>query len=263
MKVLFVTQYEGISSSIILKKLAESKHKIIGVLTSKTLFPKKSLLSSFLEVIKKSGFRYFIMRITEAIYVKYYNFFRVIGFDKFKRYEAYQVKEIIKKYNLKHIQVNDINSSQCLKTVKELNPDIIVCCVFNQVFKKDLLNIPKYGCINIHRAMLPNYRGVSPTFWVLANDEKTTGITIYEMTEEVDTGSMLGQKEIEIKKYDTVATLSFRLMKEGSILLEDILNKIENHKSIKKIKIHKLIKYYSWPSKEAVKRFIKNKKKLF
>lgn len=261
MKILFVTQYDEIHSSFVLKKLLESSHEVIGVITSKTLIHRKGLIASLLEIIKKSGFKYLVMRIIEGIYIKFYEYFKLFGIDRFKKYSPCKVKDLIKKYKLGHIAVEDINSKNSLKIVKELKPDIIVCCVFNQIFGDKVLKIPKYGCINIHRSLLPKYRGVSPTFWVLANNEKTTGITIHEMAKEIDAGNILAQKEVKILKDDTVNTLSFRLMQKGSILLEEVLDKFEKNKPAKKIKI-KSSKYYTWPSKDAVKIFIKNKRKL-
>jgi len=263
MRVLFVTQLDEIHSSIVLQELLKSKHKVVGVVTSKTLIHKKNILQSLLDIIRRSGFRYFLLRAFEGIYIKFYSFFKAIRIDRFKGYSPYKVNGLLKKYKIKHIPVKNINSKHAILKIKKLKPNIIVCCVFNQIFKKELLSLPREGCINIHRSLLPKYRGVSPTFWALVNNEKTSGITLHEMIEKIDTGDILAQKREEIIENDTVNTLSFRLMRKAGKLLINLLDRIENKKSIKRIKMKKIGKYYTWPTKAAVKKFLRNKRKVF
>jgi methionyl-tRNA formyltransferase len=263
MRVVFVTQLEEIHSSIVLKDILKSRHKVVGVVTSKTLIHKKNMFQSMSQIIRKSGIKYFIMRVSEVLYIKYYLLFKAIGIDKFKDYQVYTVKDIINKHNIGQFQTIDINSSNSLKKISELKPDIIICCVFNQIFKKKLLNIPRYGCINIHRSLLPDYMGVSPTFWVLANNENFTGVTIHHMTEKIDIGAILAQDKEKILDKDTVNTLSFRLMKKTGTSLVRLLDQIDNKGKIKTIQGKSGGKYYGWPTRESVNRFLSNKRKVF
>ena len=261
MKIVFATQLEEIHSSIVLRELAKTGHEVV-VITSKTLIHKKSLFKSIQEIIKKSGFTYFFMRASEGIYIKFYSFFRKLGVDRFKPHLIQKVNEVIAEEKLRHLALFNVNAPESMEKIEDLGPDLIISCVFNQIFSKKLIEIPKYGCVNIHRSLLPEYRGVSPTFWALANNEETTGITIHQMTEKIDVGGILAQKEVSILKEDTVNTLSFRLMKEGARMLCDLVETVEKEKKLPQADSFSG-KYYGWPTKEAVKRFRKNKRKVF
>jgi len=106
-------------------------------------------------------------------------------------------------------------------------PDLIVVCAYGKIFPKELLEIPKFGCWNIHASLLPKYRGASPINWAILEGEKETGITIMLMDEGLDTGPILLQKKIPILEEDTAITLSQKLAQLGK---EAILEAIELHK---------------------------------
>lgn len=110
--------------------------------------------------------------------------------------------------------------------VLELNPDIIVTCAFGQLVPVEILNYPKYGCINVHASLLPKYRGGAPIQRAIMNGEEKTGITIMYMDAGLDTGDMIEKKEVLIDYDDNYDTLSEKLIKEGTNLLSEVLPKI-------------------------------------
>ncbi len=122
-----------------------------------------------------------------------------------------------------------------LKSVKKeypeiikYQPDIIITCAYGKIIPKELIDYPKYGCINIHASLLPKYRGSAPIQWALINGEEETGITLMYMDEFMDTGDMIAKKEYKIKEEDDVETLFQQLSEMGKDLLmanlEDIIN---------------------------------------
>ena len=109
------------------------------------------------------------------------------------------------------------------ESVLDLKPDIIVTCAFGQLVPKEILEYPKYGCINVHGSLLPKYRGGAPIQKSIMNGECKTGITIMYMNEGLDTGDMISKREVLIDKEDNYETLSDKLMLVGRDLLEETL----------------------------------------
>lgn len=106
-------------------------------------------------------------------------------------------------------------------------PDVIITCAYGQIVSKEILDIPKYGCINIHASLLPKYRGGAPIHYALINGEEETGVTLMYMDEGMDTGDMLVRNSVKIEEDDNIETLSNKLSVLGSKMiikyLEDII----------------------------------------
>lgn len=120
------------------------------------------------------------------------------------------------------------NNTEFIEKIKNINPDIICVVAYGKILPKEILEIPKYGCINVHGSLLPKYRGAAPIQWAIINGEKITGITTMYMAEGMDTGDMILKKEVEIGENETTGELWNRLSKIGGELLVETLNKIEN-----------------------------------
>ena len=112
--------------------------------------------------------------------------------------------------------------------LKNLDIDLIVTCAYGQIIPKEVLDMPKYGCINVHASILPKYRGSAPIQWCLFNNDDVTGVTIMYMDEGMDTGDIIKIKEIPILDSDNVGTLHDKLSKLGCDLLLEVLPTIFN-----------------------------------
>lgn len=117
-----------------------------------------------------------------------------------------------------------------IEIIKELNPDIIVVVAYGQILSKEILDIPKYGCINVHASLLPKYRGAAPIQWSIINGDKITGVSIMQMDEGMDTGAVIQKQETQIGEDETTGELFERLATLGADLLIDTLALIENGK---------------------------------
>ena len=138
------------------------------------------------------------------------------------------VKEFALEKNLKIYQPEKIrNNEEFLNEVKKLNPDIICVVAYGKILPKELLDIPKFGCINVHGSLLPKYRGAAPIQWSVINGDKTTGITTMYMNEGMDTGDIILQEETEIGEDETTGELWERLSKIGANLLVKTIELIE------------------------------------
>ena len=119
------------------------------------------------------------------------------------------------------------NNIEFIEEIKRLNPDVICVVAYGKILPKELLEIPKLGCINVHGSLLPKYRGAAPIQWAVLNGDKTTGITTMYMDEGMDTGDMILKQEVEIGKDETTGELWNRLSKIGGELLIETLKQLE------------------------------------
>ena len=119
------------------------------------------------------------------------------------------------------------NNLEFIKEIKKLNPDIICVVAYGKILPKEILDIPKYGCINVHASLLPKYRGAAPIQWAVLNGDKKTGVTTMYMDIGMDTGDIILKKEVQIGEDETTGELWNRLAKIGGTLLVETLSQIE------------------------------------
>lgn len=150
-----------------------------------------------------------------------------------KKLQYTSVKQKALDLNLDVYQPDNINDEESLDILKEIDPDFIVVVAYGQILKKELLDIPKYMCINVHASLLPKYRGAAPINWSIIDGEEKTGITIMEMSEGLDTGDMISKSEIPIELEDDYISLHDKLAEIGGKLLIDTLDEIIKGKSEK------------------------------
>lgn len=137
------------------------------------------------------------------------------------------VKDLALRNNLNIYQPSNINDSEFIDLLREISPDLIAIVAFGQILSKEILELSKYGCINLHPSLLPKYRGAAPIPWAIFAGEEKTGVTTFYLSEEVDSGDIILQKEEGIRKDDTTVTLSKRLAETGANLLIETIDKIE------------------------------------
>ena len=137
--------------------------------------------------------------------------------------KQYALEKGLKIYQPEKVRKN----TEFIEEIKSLNPDVICVVAYGKILPKEILEIPKFGCINVHASLLPKYRGAAPIQWAVINGDKTTGITTMYMDEGMDTGDMILKKEVEIGEDETTGELWDRLAKIGGKLLVETLKEIE------------------------------------
>lgn len=143
-----------------------------------------------------------------------------------KKLQFTPVKEKAVELGIEVFQPEDINSEESIERIKSLSPDLIVVAAFGQIFKREILEIPKYGCINVHASLLPKYRGAAPINWAIIDGEEETGITIMEMEEGLDTGDMISKSAIPITEDDDCQSIHDKLAVIGAELLVETIKDI-------------------------------------
>ena len=114
-----------------------------------------------------------------------------------------------------------------VSVLKELNPDVIVVVAFGQILPESILNLPRWGCINVHASLLPRYRGAAPIQWAVIDGEKETGVTIMYMDKGLDTGDMIAKASVAIDEKETGESLHDKLAVLGGPLLLKVLDDLE------------------------------------
>lgn len=143
-----------------------------------------------------------------------------------KKLSLSAVKEVALEHNIQVYQPQRIkNEPEVLEKLKEINPDFIIVVAFGQILSKDILDIPKYACINLHASILPKLRGAAPINWAIINGEAVSGNTTMLMDVGLDTGDMLLKDKINITDEMTAGDLHDILMERGADLLVETINK--------------------------------------
>lgn len=137
------------------------------------------------------------------------------------------VKEYAERNGLKVYQPNTLRSDDFYTLLGELSPDLIIVAAYGKILPANVLNFSKYGCINVHASILPKYRGAAPIQRAIINGEKTTGVTIMQMDDGIDTGDMLLTAEIDITSEDNFETVHDKLAKIGGQALIETLVMLE------------------------------------
>jgi methionyl-tRNA formyltransferase len=151
--------------------------------------------------------------------------------------------------------VRDVNDPAFLERLRQGGTELIVSVSCPQIFKRPLIDLPPVGCLNIHGAILPAYRGVMPSFWMLANRESTAGVSIFFVNEDIDAGDLCGQERFEIRATESLDEFVRRSKAIAADLLLKVLGEIDEG-TIERTPIDPSGgSYYSWPDRAAVHRF--------
>lgn len=137
------------------------------------------------------------------------------------------VKETALVHHLPVYQPVKVRDEEFVEKLRSLAPDVIVVVAFGQILSKEILDMPKYGCVNVHASLLPKYRGSAPIQWAVINGEKESGVTTMLMDEGIDTGDMLQKVVVPLDEKETGGSLFDKLAGEGAKLLVETLKELE------------------------------------
>lgn len=170
--------------------------------------------------------------------------------------------QVFAKHGIETIRCRNVNSKSLLEQLRRKNPELIVSVAAPQIFKKPLLELAPLGCLNIHTARLPQYRGMMPNFWVMYNDEKRSAITVHTMNSEFDCGEIILQREFEIRSGESLDQLIKRTKLLGAECLLEALSRIAEHGIVGSDPPEVEPSYFSFPTTEDVRRFRAQGKRL-
>ena len=255
MRLLFLTQedpfYLPKIYQYLLPKLKTEGHEVVAsVLFDVAPFGKKeSKVKQLMDTQKVFGVRFTVYYILQ--YIK-----GLLGVD---------VRGVMEAHGITTIKLlNGVNHAESLKIIQSYKPDLLVSLAGNEIFKQPLIDSAKHGIINLHSALLPKYRGLMPSFWVLRYNEEKTGVSVFFVDEGIDSGPIVVQKEMPITDR-TQAELIWDLKYRGADSIVEACNLISEHGENTPTlgNDQKDMTYYSRPTKEDVKAFKSLGKKFF
>lgn len=142
------------------------------------------------------------------------------------------VKTCAVKHGIEVFQPKRIRNEEHVAYLKSYHPDIMIVAAFGQILSEEILNIPKYGCVNVHASLLPKYRGASPIQWAVIHGDAVSGVTTMRMDAGIDTGDMIEQSKVVLAKDETGGSLFERLALEGAKLCVHTMALIEAGKAV-------------------------------
>ena len=252
MKLVIITQEETFYLPTFFRLLLQARsHDVVGLTIMPATMPKKGWGATLHEHFALFGLRTFLY---QSMRFGLYRLGDVVG-HLLPLSSFYSVRAVADHFRVPLLPTDNINGAAYLGTLRALAPDVIVSVNAPQVFKRRLLQLPRLGCINVHGALLPKYRGRLPSFWVLLNGEKETGSTVHFMNEQLDDGPIVLQRTIPIAPDETQHSLLLKTKRLGAELLLEALAALEQGAVEPQINATEQATYYSFPTPEDGRRF--------
>jgi len=251
MRIAIITQDEPFYIPAFLEQIAQARGKCIVAMV---------ILRAFNESIMDVARRVFNRFGPWEFLIYGFRFFGVKAMNVISRFlplgGPWSVSDVARRHGIKIYTPKNINGQAFITMLSQnIKPDVIVSVAASEVFKKDILALPRYGCINVHTAPLPRYRGMLPTFWVLLNGERETAVTVHYMTRELDDGDIIRQEPVPISPEDSLDSLIRRTKRIGSKVLLQSLDDIERGMVIPQPNDVSKATYFSFPTREDALRF--------
>jgi folate-dependent phosphoribosylglycinamide formyltransferase PurN len=246
-KIVFVGHDNEGSARLFDKIAGEFPRLEFLMVIGQGLYYRKSLLGSVIKLLREASWIFCAFRFIDLIR------YRLTG------------ETVTKKCRAKGIPViftRDINSQETIRKIQDFGPDLLISLFTMQIYQAPVLRVAKYGSITCHPSLLPEYRGLEVFFWVLANDEKQTGVSVFFLTEKIDAGMVFEQQVIPLAPEITVAGLYRIIADVGGALLVKAIGDIDSGK-INYIAQERNPSYYPMPDGPSVRRFFRLKKRFY
>jgi methionyl-tRNA formyltransferase len=159
------------------------------------------------------------------------------------------------RYGVPAEAIDDVNAPSFLNRLHRLETDVIVSVSCPQIFRRQLLELPRKGCVNVHGAILPHYRGIMPSFWMMARREQRAGVSAFFVNEDVDAGDLCGQRIFPMRPAETLDAFLKRSKAAAAELILEVLADIEAGTVRRRPVDLAEGSYFSWPDREAVRQF--------
>lgn len=250
---LVILTYESLFSNLMTERLLrEFPDQVAGIVRSDCLIYGKSLPAGLWYLLRRSGLRFVGRKALELLQSRATAIaFRLVG----RQPKVHSLRDMRRRYNVPVFGSTDVNRPETLQQIRAWQPDLVISIYLNQLIKADLLNVSTHGALNIHPALLPRNRGLFPYFWVLANGDTETGVTVHWVDERFDTGHVLLQEKIAVQPGDTILSLSYKSSVIGAEMLVRSVKLIAAGNPPRIAQDPRQASYHSWPKPADQRRF--------
>jgi methionyl-tRNA formyltransferase len=241
LRVVFVTPDEPTVLPVFFERvIPRLRGEIAAVAVVSPIYKRSSWLRQARQFVGAFGLRAFLVEAAG------------FGWHKCRRRS---VAGLARAHGLGVLTPGDVNGADFLEALRDIEPDLVVSVSCPQIFGRELLALPRLGCVNVHSALLPAYRGVLPTFWALAHGERQTGVTVHYMSPGIDGGDIIAQRVIPIGPDDTLRSLMRRCkLVAADLVVETVARFREGAVSGVPNRVEEG-SYHSFPEREDVLRF--------
>ena len=211
---------------------------------------------------KKEGFIQKAKKTYDIFGLMFFMYYS-LKFIRSKLQRSKKISNVLNDFGVTKIVLSKhINHPESVQSIKKYDPDLLISILGNQIFKDPIINLAPKGCLNLHTALLPKYRGLMPTFWAMKNDEEYTGVSVFFVDKGIDSGPIVVQEKVKIgnKSQEELIKHTKKIGMESiakavDLIEKDQVNLIENNDTEKS--------YYSFPERKDVIDFVSKGKRFF
>lgn len=248
LRKIVLSGHDNSGSRFILQKIVEAFPDIeLSIIITEGIYYRKSFINSVFKLVRESSILFCAIRALEMLIYK-------IKRDTIERY--------CKQNKIKYIKTLDINADEVLNYVRSEGPDLLISLYTMHLYREPLISLPKYGSINSHPSILPEYRGLEVFFWAMANGEENVGSSVFFMSNKVDDGIVIREEVIPLKEYYSMHDVYKLITERGADLLVQAVRDIDEDAVQGKVPVGKG-SYFPMPTRSAVWRFIRRGKRFF
>jgi len=254
MRVVFVTREDPIFIPLYLEKTFQKmKDDEFFIVIMEGVPPDTKDIRYLFSLLRLYGLRDFVLKCFQLVLYRVANLWSKI--KKQKRF--FSVKELARFYEIPLFKTSNVNSKDFLDWLRKIKPDIVMSVTCPQIFKEELLSLPKIACLNIHTSLLPKNKSWEPVFWAMFKGEAKTGVTVHYMVRRFDSGGIIVQKSLPITKEDSWFSLNYKLAEIGGRAICEALLKIKSGDRSYKENDSKKETVNHFPSREEIMEFKK------
>ncbi|OGP64894.1 MAG: hypothetical protein A2169_13295 [Deltaproteobacteria bacterium RBG_13_47_9] len=250
LKILLITEEDEFYIPLAVNYLLQNhKDEIIEVVAARNPLLKSKIRAAW-KFMKTFGLWPTLVLTVRALRAKFLDRFpRLNNTGRF-----FSVRSVCEAHNKPYCYEYDINSQRFLDHCDKIGVNLIIAVSPTQIFKEKLITLPSHGCINIHTASLPRYRGLYPTYWAMASGEDKLGISIHYIDKGIDTGKIILQDEIDIPARSTLDAMLTKSKVKGAELLSKAIENIKKG-NVRSYYLEGQGSYFSFPTRESYKNF--------
>ena len=246
-------------SDIVRDTCMQSPSDIVGMVLSTKRLPGKdcNLVEGLWFLVRQSGVSYTCYRLLEHVAYLFRSAVLRMFKSKWSLSKLFNVGVFCRQYGVPILHTDDLNGLGSVRFIKDLKPDLIISRI-NLLVGKDILDIPTLGAINSHPSVLPRYRGLDAVYWTMVNNETEFANSIHLLDEKFDSGDVIVQERVTAENPISMFSIETKVRNRGAKLLALATKQFRTGTSRVLPKLQVSPSYYSWPTRESIKRFRSN-----
>ena len=252
MRLVFIAPEEPLILPIFFERAVPAlREDVVAIAVVSPIYKNSTWLQQSVRFVRSFGLRWFVIEVARYAWNKFLDALsRLVPMPR-----AYSVRSVARRNGVPLLRPQDVNAPDFLATLRSFQPDLVISVACPQIFHRELLNVPRLGCINVHSALLPSYRGMLPTFWAMVNEERETGVTVHFMSEGIDGGSIIQQRTVPIGRTETLLSLMRKTKRAAADLVLEVIEGFEAGTVSPVPNPPDEGNYFSFPTREDVNRF--------